>query len=108
MQSRRFFILPANLVLLAVGLVDLLTTLVWVQAGLAIEVNPIMAALLRVGVPAFVGVKLLTLAAYVLTMEWYRRRNEPFVRRVGLATVVAYTGIYAVSFTVVNYSALLS
>jgi hypothetical protein len=68
-----------------------------------------MAALLRVGLPAFVGVKLLTLTAYVIAVEWYRRRrSESFARFVGRFTVIAYAGIYAVSFTVVNYPALLS
>ena len=109
MESRRFVILPANLVLLILGLADLATTLIWLGSGVAVEANPVMAALLRAGAPVFAGVKLLTLAAYVLAMEWYRRRrSESFARFVGLLTTIAYAGIYAISFAVVNYPALLS
>lgn len=109
MKSRCFVILPINLILLALALADLASTLVWISCGAAIEVNPIMAAVLHSGVWAFAGVKLFTIAAYLLTMEWYRRsRSESFAKCVGLITVLAYTGIYAVSFTAVNYNFLLN
>ena len=103
MRTRRVSILPVNIAILVVGVADLATTLFWVNAGLATEVNPIMAALLGVGVLPFVAVKLLTLGAYVAVMEWYSRaRSSTFARAVGNITVLAYLGIYAVSFTFVN------
>jgi hypothetical protein len=98
-----FIMLPANAVLLAVGLADLLTTLFWLATGRAIEVNPIMAAVLRLGVWPFVITKLGTLAAYVGVMEWYRRRRNPvFAHVVGNITLIGYVGIYAISFAMVN------
>ena len=97
-------ILPANAFLIAVGLADLLSTLFWLKTGQAIEVNPVMAAVLRAGLGAFIIVKLSTLVAYVGMMEWYRRRHNPaFARLVGSITLFGYVGIYAVSFCVVNY-----
>ena len=100
-------ILPANALLLLIGLADLLSTIFWLHTGCAIEVNPIMAALLHAGLGVFVLVKVLTLGTYVCVMEWYRRhRNPTFAKFVGNFTVIAYVGIYTVSFCMVNHSLL--
>lgn len=108
MKIRKFNILPINAALLLVGLTDLATTLVWLHTGSAIEVNPIMARVLAMGLPAFIGIKLLSLAAYIGVMEWYRRsRSEAFARAVGTLTVFAYLGIYAISFWSVNHKVFL-
>ena len=99
--------LPANAILLAVGLADLLTTLFWLTTGRAVEVNPIMAAVLRAGVWPFVITKLSTLVAFVGVVEWYRRRRNPvFARVVGNITLIGYVGIYAVAFACVNQGML--
>jgi len=96
-------ILPINLALLVVGLADLVTTLFWVHTGRAVEWNPIMAAVLKAGVPAFVTVKLGTLAAYVAVMEWYRRRRSlSFAKIAGTVTVAAYCCIYVLCFVCAN------
>jgi len=96
-------ILPINLVLIFIGFFDLITTLYWLHTGRAIEVNPIMAAVLVTSPALFVCVKLITLAAFVVVMEWYRRnRNPVFARIVGNITVLAYICIYTVSFCCVN------
>ena len=108
MRTRTSTILPINTAVLLVGLVDLLTTLFWLHTGRAIEVNPVMAAILKAGIPLFVAIKLTTLAAYVAVMEWYRRnRSESFAHVVGNVTVFAYAGIYLVSFCCVNRGLLL-
>jgi hypothetical protein len=96
--------LPANAVLLALGLADLLTTLFWLATGQAVEVNPIMAAILRLGVWPFVLTKVGTLVAYVGVLEWYRRRRNPvFARVAGNITLIGYIAIYAISFACVNH-----
>jgi hypothetical protein len=100
--------LPVNAALLAVGVADLLTTVFWLATGRAVEANPMMAAVLRVGIGAFVTTKLVTLVAYVGVMEWYRRRRcAVFARVVGSITLIAYIGIYAISFACVNWQVLL-
>ena len=97
-------ILPINLVLIFIGLIDLITTLYWLHTGSAIEVNPIMSAVLATSLALFIGVKLLTLTAYVAVMEWYRRHRNPiFARVIGNCTVLAYSCIYAVSFCCINH-----
>lgn len=94
--------------LVLVGVLDLVTTLWWLHTGRAVEYNPIMAALLRIGTPAFVIVKLSTLIACVAALEWYRRRRcALFAKAAGLFALVAYVSIYAVSFLVVNRDFLL-
>ncbi|MCX8052702.1 MAG: DUF5658 family protein [Armatimonadetes bacterium] len=103
MKRRSSRILPANAALVAVGLIDLLTTLIWLRAGIAVEVNPIMAAVLRCGLSAFIGLKLTTLATYLTVMEWYRRRRSAaFARSVARITLASYLAIYAISFAYVN------
>jgi len=98
-------IMPVNAAVVIVGLVDLLTTLFWVGTGRAVEVNPIMAAILQAGVLLFIVVKLSTLGVYITVMEWYRRHHNPvFVRIMGNFTVCAYLCIYAVSFCCVNHT----
>lgn len=102
------YILPANAMLVLVGVADLLSTLYWLKTGQAVEVNPVMAAVLHGGIGLFIGVKLATLTAFVGVMEWYRRRRSAaFARLVGSATLIGYISIYTVSFCCVNYPTLL-
>lgn len=106
MSTKRLLltISPVNALLFAVGLADLLTTIIWLKTGRAIEVNPIMAAVLHAGLGLFVMVKLSTLVIYVSVMEWYRRRRNPaFARLMSNVALFGYLGIYFVSFCCVNF-----
>ena len=104
MNTRAISILPINAALILIGLTDLMTTIFWVTTGQAIEFNPIMASVLKAGIPCFIFAKLSTLVAYVGVMEWYRRcRSYAFAQMVGRVTVTAYLGIYAVSLCIVNF-----
>ena len=101
-------ILPANIILIIIGTLDLATTLWWLRTGRAIEINPIMAVVLKAGIPAFVAVKLSTLVSYVAVMEWYRRhRDAVLARAVGTFTLLAYAAVYAISFVVLNHISLI-
>lgn len=96
--------LPWNLTLAVIGVIDLATTLIWLHEGRVVESNPIMAPLLSVSLPLFAFVKLSTICAYIVVMEWYRRRRSPaFARTVSMVTVAAYVGVYIVSFCSVNH-----
>ena len=101
-------ILVANVLVVAVGMVDLITTVYWLTTGQIVEVNPIMAAVLELGMGTFIGIKLLTLASYFIVMEWYRRyRNPAMAQLIGHVTLIAYIGIYTISFCWVNHAAFL-
>lgn len=98
-------VLPVNALTFAVGLADLLTTVFWLKAGRIIEVNPIMASVLKAGLAPFILVKMSTLVTYVGVMEWYRRRRNPaFARLMGNVALFGYLGIYTISFCCVNFS----
>lgn len=107
-KDRSAFVLRANVLLVMIGLADLITTLFWLATGQATEVNPIMAAVLATSLVLFIFVKVATLGAYVATIEWYRRhRNASFARLVSRVTLIAYVGVYTVSFAAVNADVLL-
>jgi hypothetical protein len=95
-------ILPGNAILAAIGLLDLLTTLAGLRSGCIVEANPVMSGLLAHSLVAFISVKLLTLAAFVLVIEWYRRRSERAAAAVSTFTASAYLIIYAACFLGVN------
>ncbi len=100
----RLLILPWTAGLIVIGLVDLVTTLVWLHQGCIVEFNPLMATVLDAGITAFIAVKVFTLCAYVIVVEWYRRhRNASFARIIGIVTVVSYLAIYTISFCSVNF-----
>lgn len=107
MKSAASKILPVNIALILIGLLDLGTTVAWLISGHIIEYNPIMAAVLKAGLPTFIAVKLATIIAYVAFMEWYRHHRSAAVAIiVGNFTVVSYICIYFVSFFCVNSSFL--
>lgn len=104
MQDRRYIITPVNALLFFVGLLDLLTTVIWLETGRIMEVNPIMAGVLKLGMTPFILVKMSTLVIYVGVMEWYRRRRNPaFARFMSYVALFGYIGIYTVSFYHVNF-----
>ena len=102
MEIRARRILFTDAALIVVGLLDLVTTLVWLRNGRAVEANPVMAALLRVGFLTFVTVKISTLVVFVAAVAWYRQHNAAFCRTVSSFTLCAYLFVYAASFWCVN------
>ncbi len=98
-------ILPANLILIFIGMLDLISTIYWVETGRAVEMNPIMSALLNFGLLPFILAKVTSLGIFVYVVEWYRRRrSETFARAVSFFTIAAYLFVYTVSFFFVNFS----
>ncbi len=107
MTPTRIRILPGTALLLIVGLLDLLTTLIGLRDGCIIEANPLMNGLLVHSLAAFVSVKLLTLMAFVIVIEWYRRHSTRAASAVSVFTVSAYLLIYLICFWHVNYRFIL-
>lgn len=95
------------LILLLCG-VDLTTTLLFLRHELAQEGNPIMDFYLKYGIGAFVGAKLVLVAAPILIIEWGRRHRPVSVRWLARAAVIGYIGIYGVLFLRVNVPSLMA
>lgn len=91
-----------SLVLALIGLTDLISTIVLIEAGLAVEANPVMRALLPYGWLVFSLVKACSLMAYVGVLTWYRSRRPRIGACIETFTILAYLVIYAASFTIVN------
>ncbi len=107
MKRYRSDILYINIALVLTGVADLATTLYWLNAGLIVEANPVMAAVLNTDFHLFICVKLATLAGYVAVVQWYSRRNYRFAKLVSAFTLISYWLIYTLSFISVNRHTLL-
>ena len=91
-----------SLILLIVGLVDLLTTLVWVSHHGAQEGNPIFSYYLTMGPLWFIAMKMVCLLCPILIFEW-ARNHRPRVARVGARIAIAgYLLFYVVGVARLN------
>jgi len=89
-------------VVAAICLLDLVTTVVLLHRGEAVEGNPLMAYFVQFGLPAFCAAKLLFVVPPLLVAEWFRRYNEPLVRGTLRFVAVAYVVLYVVGFLALN------
>ena len=94
--------MPQTFVLIALGCLDLLTTVALVLRHGAAEANPLMAAILSKGLFAFVMTKLALLLAPVAILEWGRRFSPAFVLKACNAAIAAYICLYAAGVARVN------
>lgn len=83
-----------SLILVAICVADMLVTLYFVLAGVAVEQNPIMAACINYSPATFVLVKLASFVPFVVAVELYRRKNPGFARAVCRWAI----GVYLVTF----------
>lgn len=105
-KNLRTALTPTRAMVIAVvslALLDLITTVIWVQSGKAVEVNPIMAAVLESGIFVFVAVKLSTVISYFAIMEYYARRSAATARCLSAITLTLYITVYMVCFWIVNW-----
>ena len=85
-----------SLILVAICLADMISTLFFVLRGSAVEQNPIMAACLDKGPLVFVLVKIASFLPFVLAIELYRKKNAIFARLACRSAIAAYLVIFAV------------
>ena len=74
-------IAPESYLLAALCLIDLLLTVYLVQAGVAVEANPILNIYLQAGLWPFIGAKLLLTLGPLTALELLRSRRPGFVQR---------------------------
>jgi len=87
-----------SLVLVGICLADMISTLIFVLSGHAVEQNPIMAACLRKSPMVFVLVKLASFVPFVLAVELFRQKNAAFARFACRTAI----GAYVVTFVVLT------
>jgi len=81
-------------ILIAICLADMLSTVIAVLSGFAVEYNPLMAACIRRGIWVFIFVKLISFAPFILAVEYYRRKNPEFSRNACRSAIVLYIIVY--------------
>lgn len=83
-----------SLVLAAICLADLITTLWFVHHEGASEGNPLMNYYLEQGVIPFIAAKCVLVLMPLAVLEWARRRKPRFVQAMLRVGIVLYLGMY--------------
>jgi hypothetical protein len=91
-----------SLILAALCLADMISTLLCVLSGKATEQNPLMAACLGHSPELFVLVKMASFVPFIVVVELYRRRNPAFATAASRAAIILYVVAYAVITAGVN------
>jgi hypothetical protein len=91
-----------SIVLMAICIVDLASTMWLLAAGLATEGNPLMAHLLSHSPLLFCTVKMGTVTCLVVVTEWYKRSNPAFARNVLRVAIVLYLVLYVTLVFAIN------
>ena len=91
-----------SIVMLAICLVDAISTMLLVGAHKIVEANPIMARCLQQGPMVFFTAKMSIVILLIATAEYYRRSNPTFVSRVLKFGIGAYLLIYVSAVLAVN------
>lgn len=89
-------------ILIAIGVSDLIVTLLCLADPGVREGNPLMRYYLDIGIGAFVAVKLLLLFMPLFVAEYSRQFRPAFVRFMMRFAIGAYVGTYLVLFAGVN------
>lgn len=85
-----------SLILAAICLIDMVSTLFLVLRGWAVEQNPLMAVCLKQGPMVFVLVKLASFIPFIVAVELYRRKDAAFARLACRSAIVLYVLIFIV------------
>jgi len=83
-----------SLILVAICMADMIFTLYFVLAGMAVEQNPLMAACIGRSPALFVLVKMASFVPFVVVVELYRRKNPAFARKVCLWAIAVYVATF--------------
>lgn len=87
-----------SLILIAICMADMISTLYFVLKGAAVEQNPLMAACINHSPGMFVMVKMVSFVPFVVVVELYRRKNPDFAKAVTRCAIA----LYVITFTVLT------
>jgi len=91
-----------SVLLICIGVLDLVSTLIWVNHHGAQEANPIFRTYLELGPMWFALMKIVMLAAPIYLLEWAGRRRPEFTRFASRFAVGAYLLMYVVGVAKLN------
>lgn len=91
-----------SIILVAICLVDMLSTLYFVLTGHASERNPLMAFCLHHSPVWFILVKIASFIPFVAAVEIYRRKNHAFAIAACRLAIIAYLVTFIVLTIGVN------
>ena len=89
-------------VILAIGIADLATTIIFIRHHGAQEANPLFSRYWQMGLPAFITAKMALLIAPLAILEWARVRRPRFVSWALRGAIVAYLAMYCVGYARLN------
>ena len=91
-------------IILAIGMADLATTILFIQHNGAEEANPIFRQYWEMGLAAFVGAKIVLLVGPLSILEWARHHRPRFVAWALRSAIVAYVVMYGVGYFRLNHA----
>jgi len=89
-------------VILFIGVVDLISTIMFIQNHGAEEANPIFRRYWEMGLLAFIFAKMALLLGPLVVLEWARKRNPRFVYWSLRGAIAAYLVLYGIGFIRMN------
>lgn len=89
-------------IIAAIGVADLVTTIIFIRHHGAQEANPVFRHYWDMGLFAFVAAKCTCLAGPLFILEWARRRRPRFVSWALRAAIMGYVGMYGIGFVRLN------
>ena len=95
-------------ILMVLGTADLVTTILWIERGMAREANPLFSYLWNQGLPAFILAKYTFLLGPILIVEWARRRHPGFALWGLRAGALAYVLVYVAGVVGMNHTQVQS
>ena len=93
-------------VILAIGLADLITTILFIKHHGAQEANPIFKWYWEMGIAAFVCAKMALLVGPLSILEWARHRSPKFVSMALRSAIAGYVLMYGVGYYRLNHAPL--
>ncbi|HZO91445.1 MAG TPA: DUF5658 family protein [Chthonomonadaceae bacterium] len=89
-------------IIAAIGLADLVTTIIFINRHGAQEANPLFRHVWAMGPAAFVLAKVACIVGPLCVLEWARRHRPRFVRWASQAVIVAYLMLYGIGYMQLN------
>ena len=89
-------------VIAAIGIADLVTTIIFIQHHGAQEANPVFRHYWNMGLQAFIAAKAICVAGPLFILEWARRRNPRFVSWALRTAIVCYLCLYGIGVAKLN------